>query len=346
MEKLQKTIEYLRNYDGRELTFMEVCGSHTAAIAKNGIKDLLSDKIHLISGPGCPVCVTPSSYIDRLIALSKQENTCVVTFGDLLRVPGSAESLNEAKSDGAKVEMVYSPLDILKLARQKPEITYVFAAVGFETTVPTYALLLEELQEQHIENVKFLTSLKTMPQAIRFLCERNKKIDGFLAPGHVAVITGSDSFLPLAKEYKKPFVVAGFEAEELLLAIHALVQMADQNGGVKNFYPRAVTGRGNVIAQEKIGTYFEPAAAVWRGIGEIEDSGLVLREEYRRYDAGSYDLKADKKTKNGCCCDKILIGEMESEQCPLFGKICTPNNPQGACMVSFEGSCYQKYRNR
>lgn len=346
MEKLQKTIEYLRDYNGKELTFMEVCGSHTAAIVKNGIKGLLSDKIHLISGPGCPVCVTPSSYIDRLIALSKQEHTCVVTFGDLLRVPGSKESLNQAKSDGAKVEMVYSPLDMIKLAEQKPQITYVFAAVGFETTAPTYALLLEELQKREIENVKFLTSLKTMPQAIRFLCEKNKKIDGFLAPGHVAVITGSDLFLPLAEEYQKPFVVAGFEAEELLLAIHALVQMANQNAGVKNFYPRAVTNKGNVTAQEKVRKYFEPTAAVWRGIGEIESSGLVLRNEYRLYDAGSYDLKEDQKTNNGCCCDKILIGEMESEQCPLFGKVCTTDNPQGACMVSFEGSCYQKYKNQ
>lgn len=346
MESINKIINYLKEYDGTPVTFMEVCGSHTAAIAKYGIKGILSPNIHLVSGPGCPVCVTPSSYLDRLIELSKQDNTCIVTFGDLLRVPGSKESLNQAKGEGAKVEMVYSPIDTLKLAKQHPEITYIFAAVGFETTAPVYALLLEQIEQNKIQNIKLLTAVKTMPKAIEWLCEEEAVMDGFLAPGHVCVITGSDIFVPLAEKYQKPFAVAGFEAEELLFAIYGLVQMTEEKAQVKNFYPRAVTKEGNQIAQQKLKHYFETAPATWRGMGVIEGSGLVLREEYQSYDAGSLELNQDIKINSKCCCDQILMGKLEAGKCPLFGKVCTPRNPQGACMVSLEGSCYQNYVNQ
>lgn len=346
MMTIQEIAEYLRNYNGPKLRLMEVCGSHTAAISKYGIREMLSEKISLISGPGCPVCVTPSSYIDRLIELAKERDTCVVTFGDMLRVPGSRQSLSEAKGEGAVVEMVYSPMDSLKLAEENPGKCFVFAAVGFETTAPVYTLLLEEVQKKNLTNVKLLTAIKTMPQAIRSLMRENPEIDGFLAPGHVCTITGSDAFLPLAKDLQIPFAVAGFEDREILLAIYGLVKMAEQRDAtVRNFYPAAVTERGNIIAQEKLQKYFKTYDAVWRGLGIIPDSGLILKEEYQCYDAGSLALTEDTKRNAACCCDKILIGKMAPTECPLFGKVCTPGTPQGACMVSYEGSCHQYYGN-
>ena len=345
--KIEEICTYLKKYDGRPLTFMEVCGSHTAAIAKYGIKDLLSDQIRLISGPGCPVCVTPSAYIDRLIVLAKEPDTCVVTFGDLLRVPGSEQSLNEAKGEGAKTAMVYSPMEMLSLAREHPNVTYVFAAVGFETTAPVYTLLLEEAEREQIGNIRLLTALKTMPKAIEWLLCNGAGLDGFLAPGHVCAITGSSYFEGLAERYQIPFAVSGFEDTELVTAIYGLVRMAEQKKAeVKNFYPSVVEREGNAIALEKMRKYFISCDTVWRGMGKIKASGLCLREEYQKYDAGSLGLTGDKKRNEGCCCGKILMGQMEPKDCPLFGKVCTPGKPQGACMVSYEGSCYQSFLNK
>lgn len=344
MKTIEDIAEYLHNYSGRKLKLMEICGSHTAAISNFGIRGLLSEKISLVSGPGCPVCVTPSSYIDRLIELAKEKNTCVVTFGDMLRVPGSRICLSAARSEGASVEMVYSPMDVLKLAEEHPNINYVFAAVGFETTAPVYALLLDEVRRAGLTNVRLLTALKTMPQAIRRLVRDGGAIDGFLAPGHVAAITGSGAFEPLCREYGIPFAVAGFGDRELLIAIYGLVRMAAPGkAAVRNFYPAVVTEQGNLTAKEKIGEYFTACDAVWRGMGSIPGSGLLLREEYRAYDAGSAALAADVKRNAACCCESILTGKMDPEDCPLFGRGCTPDNPQGACMVSYEGSCYNHY---
>ena len=344
---IEEISSYLSEYEGRPLTLMEVCGSHTAAIAKFGIKEILSPSIRLISGPGCPVCVTPSAYIDRLIELAKTPDTCVVTFGDMLRVPGSAQSLSEAKGEGAKVAMVYSPMDMLSMARENPQITYVFAAVGFETTAPVYTLLLEEAMAEGVENIRLLTALKTMPAAIDWLLSEGAKLDGFLAPGHVCAVTGSDYFKELAARYEIPFSVSGFGDVELLTAIYGLVKMAEQGEqGVKNFYPSVVLPEGNEIAQEKMRQFFIPCDAVWRGMGMIPGSGLCLKEEYQRFDAGSSGLVVDKKRNNACCCGQILMGRMEPKDCPLFGKVCHPGRPQGACMVSYEGSCYQHYTNR
>lgn len=344
--KMEEISRYLREYEGRPLTLMEVCGSHTAAIAKCGIKDILSDKIKLISGPGCPVCVTPSAYIDKLIEIAKEPGCCVASFGDMLRVPGSVESLSEAKSKGASTVMVYSPMDVLGLAAQNPETTYVFAAVGFETTAPVYTLLIEEAQRQNLDNIKLLTSLKTMPNVLEWLLEGEATIDGFLAPGHVCAITGSEYFAPLARRYKVPMAVSGFKDKELLLAIYGLVKMAQEGiAEVRNYYPSVVESCGNTMAIDRISRYFKPYNAVWRGVGEVKDSGLILREEYSRYDAGSIGLAEDIKRNQGCCCGQILMGRMEPKDCPLFGKVCSPDSPQGACMVSYEGSCYQNYLN-
>lgn len=337
---------YIKKYSGRPLTFMEVCGSHTAAIAKYGIKSLLSDRIRLVSGPGCPVCVTPSSYIDRLIELAGKPDTCVATFGDLLRVPGSTQSLSEAKGMGAKTAMVYSPMNLLGMAKEHPDITYVFAAVGFETTAPVYTLLIEEAQKEKIGNIRLLTSLKTMPAVIGWLLEQGTKLDGFLAPGHVCAVTGSSYFDELAFRYQMPFAVSGFKDTELVTAIYGLVRMAEKKEClVKNFYPSVVEQGGNTVALEKMRQYFEPCSAVWRGMGCIENSGLLLNEKYQSFDAGSKGLDEDKKRNDGCRCGEILTGRLEPRECPLFGTVCHPGEPQGACMVSYEGSCYQNFVN-
>lgn len=338
-EKLEEIISFLRNYDGPEMNIMEVCGSHTAAIAKNGIQGMLSPKLHLVSGPGCPVCVTPSAYIDRLIELATTEDACIVTFGDLLRVPGSQKSLSMIKGEGARVEMVYSPMDVIKLAKADPNTNFVFAAVGFETTAPVYALLMEGLIKEKLNNVKLLTALKTMPEAIDFLCKNDAPVQGFLAPGHVCVITGSKLFEPVATSYQIPFGVAGFEGEEILLALYAIVKAYGQ-GRVMNLYPSVVRENGNEKAQKLINTYFTKADACWRGMGIIEGSGRLLKEEYVNFDAGSKNLNEDVKKNKGCRCDQVLMGKLSPEECPLFGKVCTPLNPQGACMVSTEGCCF------
>lgn len=347
VDRIARIKAWLAAYDGPDISIMEVCGSHTAAISKYGISGLLSEKIHLISGPGCPVCVTPTAYIDRLIDLAGAEDTTVVTFGDLLRVPGSVQSLEEAAGNGARVQMVYAPSELLQLAKEHPHRQYVFAAVGFETTAPVYAMLLERLMEEQIENVRLLTALKTMPPVIAWLCEHGTAIDGFLAPGHVAAVTGAQIFAPLAERYRVPFGVAGFGAEELLYAIYGVVRsvVAYREQGilpaVKNYYPSVVSAEGNLRARQAVERYFAPADAVWRGMGAIPDSGRLLRGEYSRFDAGSAALAADHKKNPACRCDRVLMGHCLPTDCPLFGSVCTPLRPQGACMVSEEGSCHQ-----
>ncbi len=348
---LSEMRDFLINYDGPKINIMEVCGSHTAAISKNGIRGMLSEKIHLISGPGCPVCVTPTAYVDKLIDLALAPNTCVVTFGDMLRVPGSKYSLSEVQGMGGRAIMVYSPMDIFALAEKEPETTFVFAALGFETTTPVYALLLEEVIERKIENVKLLTALKTMPGVIEYLCENGASIQGYLAPGHVAAVTGSDLFKPLAEKYQIPFAVSGFEGEEILEALCGIVQarqsMECEGSGfeapVMNFYPAVVSAEGNVRAQELVAKYFKPSDAAWRGMGIVQGTGMELRPEYEKYDAGSKALVEDNKRNKACCCDQILMGKMQPQQCPLFGKVCKPLTPQGACMVSEEGSCHSAF---
>ncbi len=337
--------KYLKDYDGEPVRLMEVCGTHTAEISRCGIVSLLSPKIRLISGPGCPVCVTVTSYIDRLAALSMEPDNIVVSFGDLLRVKGSSKSLNDAKASGGHVQMVYSPMDVLKLAVADPAKMFIFAAVGFETTTPVYALLLEEARNNGIHNIRLLTSLKTMPPVIDWVCGNQSEINGFIAPGHVSVITGSKIFEPIAQKYSIPFAVAGFQAEQILLAIYALVRR-HAKGEVMNLYPSTVTTEGNQTAQQKVDQYFVPCDASWRGMGTIKGSGMQLRPEYAEFDSGSANLIADHGANPKCCCARVLTGGISPRQCPLFGRECTPQSPQGACMVSTEGSCYQYFVNR
>ncbi len=272
--------KFLAEYEGPPLTLMEICGTHTAEISRNGIPGMLSKKIRLISGPGCPVCVTVTDYIDKLVKLSLEPCCCVVSFGDMLRVKGSKKSLSDARAEGGSVRMVYSPLDMLAFAQSDPKTTYIFAAVGFETTIPVYALLLKEAEASGLQNIRLLTSLKTMPPAVNWICRDNPGIDGFLAPGHVSVITGSRAFFPLAQAYHIPFAVAGFTGEQILAAIAALVQNRGK-GVVKNLYRSAVTEDGNQKAQALINRYFVPCDAAWRGLGVIPGSGMALRQEYQ-----------------------------------------------------------------
>ncbi len=342
--EINDVITFLKTYDGAPLNIMEVCGTHTASIAKNGIESILSGKIHLISGPGCPVCVTVSEYIDRLCALSRQENTAVVTFSDMLRVKGSEESLASAKAAGGEVIAVYSPFDILPLAAKEKGKTFIFAAVGFETTTPGYASLAKRITDEGIENIKFLTSLKTMPAAIRQICLMSPEISGFIAPGHVSVITGADAFKPLAEEFSKPFVVSGFSADEILASLYLLVKEQGK-GVVKNLYKSAVKATPNEKAAALTAEFFESGTAAWRGLGEIEGSGVYFKEKYARLDAGSRNLVHDASEKQGCRCGDVLTGKIKSDECALFGKKCTPTTPFGACMVSAEGACYNRYIN-
>ncbi|MBQ9361030.1 MAG: hydrogenase formation protein HypD [Lachnospiraceae bacterium] len=336
---LPEAIEYLRNYNGKEVRLMEVCGTHTASIRQNGIPSVLSDSIHLITGPGCPVCVTVSDYIDRLTALSRDDKNVIISFGDLLRVPGSKSSLTQAKASGADIRYVYSPMDIIGMAKADREHTYIFAAVGFETTAPVYAALISEAEEEGIENIRLLTSLKTMPQAIRRVADG---IDGFLAPGHVAVIAGINEYEELAEELNVPFAVSGFTGKELIAAIYALVRMTE-NGDSRcvNLYPHAVKPEGNKDAKKVVNRFFEKGDAAWRGMGLIPYSGLYLKEEYAKYDAGSRGIINDDEN-SGCRCADVIIGKLAPSSCPLFGIACTPEHPVGACMVSQEGACYNE----
>ncbi len=357
----------LAAFDGPPRRLMEVCGTHTAAISESGIPSLLPPTVQLISGPGCPVCVTVSAYIDRLIGLATAPDTCVVTFGDLLRVKGSAGDLRS--TPGARTEMVYTPFRALELAERDPATRYVFAAVGFETTAPIYALLCRQIIERGISNLQLLTALKTMPAVIRTLCAdssctdagsteatgtdaggtdvgdicKNAPIDGFIAPGHVATVIGSAPFAALAEELHRPFAVAGFTPTSLLAAIWSLLQ--EREGVCRNFYPSAVTEDGNPDAMALVERYFAPCDAAWRGLGVIKDSGLCLRAEFAALDAGSAALIYDH-TPAGCHCGQVITGRFRPCDCPLYGKVCTPDAPVGACMVSAEGACYHHYLNQ
>lgn len=341
--------DYLKSYDGKPVTIMEICGSHTAAIEKHAIKSLLSDKIRLISGPGCPVCVTPTSYIDRLIEFSHEKDTCVITFADMLRVPGSKRrSLSDAAHSNGAVTAVYTPLDAVKIAKENPGKKYVFAAVGFETTAPIYTFMIDEMLSENIKNLRLLTSIKTMPEVVLALLDKRKNkgsegadtIDGFIAPGHVCAVTGADYFSPIAEKCRVPFAVAGFEAKELLIAVSGLVRMIENSEyEVKNFYTSAVENNINERAMQRFEKYYKKSDAVWRGIGTIKGSALILNDEYLCFDAGSSDLTEEDITASGCICGHILTGEKQPEDCPLFNRACTVNDPVGACMVSMEGSC-------
>ncbi len=347
MKTLEQIKEELMNYDGRPIKIMEVCGTHTGSIFKHGIRSLLSPKIQLISGPGCPVCVTNAAYIDKLVEYSLKDGHCVLTFGDMMKVKGSRMSLTEAKALGGRVDILYSPLSAVKLAKDNPGTQYIFAAVGFETTTPIYAIIMEELEKNTIRNLKLLTSLKTIIPALEFICENEKGIDAFLCPGHVSVIIGSNAYENLAKEYHKPFVIAGFEGEHILGAVYEIIsQINHRNFRVKNLYTSVVTEEGNEKAQKLIDQYFEAVDDDWREIGVIPGSALRLKKEYGKYDAGSLLEAYVSVGPKGCRCSDVILGRIQPVDCPLFSKVCSPLNAIGPCMVSVEGACGIWYKNR
>ncbi len=333
------------------LRIMHVCGTHERTIAKYGLRSILPKNIEVISGPGCPVCVTPEEDINVAIALAKSGVT-VVTFGDMMRVPGSAESLLDAKSEGADVRMVYSIDDAIALAEKKPELEVAFFGIGFETTVPSNAAALLRYTS---ENFSLLVSQKKTPPAVELLA-RDTEVDAFIAPGHVATIIGTKPFEPLA-EKGFPVVVSGFEPADILLGIYLLQMQAEEGSPrIENGYPRAVKPEGNQIALKIMDKVFETSDSEWRGIGRIENSGLALRKEFEEKNAAiKYEdlyisaleevrTKTGSKDKKNCICAAILTGKAKPSQCLNFGKYCTPKNPAGPCMVSQEGMCYNWFR--
>lgn len=332
-----------------DIKIMEICGTHTNQIAKLGLKSLLSDRIHLISGPGCPVCVTEEEYIDYAIILLRNYPVTIVTFGDLMRVKGSKESLLDMKSSGFDVIIIHSPLDIINLAKRNITKKYVLLSVGFETTAPIIALTIKKTAEQGLNNIYFLTSLKLMsPVLHHILMDKSNKIDGFICPGHVATIKGSNYFKFISDIYKKPAVITGFEALDIISSIHFLVEnIKCDESNFDNYYKRCVSDDGNIVAKMQIATVFDCSDGMWRGIGRLEKSSLVINKEYEFLDARKVfknDLKVNSFKKTKCQCSDILLGVKSPTECILFGKFCTPVSPQGPCMISIEGTCAIAYK--
>lgn len=329
-------------------TLMEVCGTHTVAIARYGLRSALPEGVRLISGPGCPVCVTPQTQIDHFIALGRLPNVMLATFGDMLRVPGSERSLEQARAEGVEVLICYSPMDAVAAAERAPEREVIFFGIGFETTAPAVALAITEARRRGLRNFTVLAAHKLIPPALAALVASDLKVDGFICPGHVSVIIGSDAYRPTAAR-GKPCVVAGFEPADVLQAIYMLLQqVAEGRSEVEVEYSRVVHPEGNRKAQELIAQTFRIVDAGWRGIGVIPASGMDIAEEYADFDAArrfTVDLPPTKDPV-GCRCGDVLRGAIEPHECPLFGTACTPAHPVGSCMVSSEGACQAHYRYR
>lgn len=341
-------IEELQSFPPRKLRFMEVCGTHTMAIFQHGIRSLLPEGMELISGPGCPVCVTSASHIDLFIELALQKQVRVAIFGDLLRVPGSKGSLSQASAQGANVEVVYSALDSLSLAQQHPDEQIIFLSVGFETTTPTVAATILEAKRQQLDNFSVLSTQKVViPPLQQLLSDKSLAIQGLLCPGHVSTIIGAAAYQGIAKDFKLPCVVAGFEPADVLLALIMLRRQCEQGCfAVENGYQRAVSWQGNERAQAMVDQVFQPADTLWRGLGLLANSGLRIRDGYSHFDADKrFGLPLpESKEPAGCLCGKILCGQQIPTDCPLFGRACTPQNPVGPCMVSSEGTCAAYFR--
>lgn len=328
-------------------TFMEVCGGHTAAIQRFGITSLLPEEVKLISGPGCPVCVTEKDFIDKAIEYSLKKDVILTTFGDLMRVPGSLTSLEKMKSSGADIRIVFSGLDALKTARINPDKKVIFLGIGFETTAPGTAVTIKSAVMEKVSNFFVLSSHKIMPPAMEAILKDGTAVDGFICPGHVAVVTGSSAFDFIPEKYSRGCVVTGFEPTDILLGIYMLIQQVNNNDpSVEIQYKRAVTRNGNPMAKSVMQAVFEKCDASWRGFGSIPLSGLVPGKDYRRFDA-EYQMPVTVNSLPDdelCMCGDILRGWKTPEECPLFSRTCNPLNPVGACMVSNEGSCNTWYK--
>lgn len=348
-----REIQQLLAAHGRPVTFMEVCGTHTMSAFRSGLRSLLPPSLTLLSGPGCPVCVTPTDYIDQAVALARRPNLAIVTFGDLVRVPGSDSSLERERAQGADIRVAYSPLEALTWAAQEPERQVVFLAVGFETTIPGIAVAVQQAVERQLTNVSFLCALKLMPPALHaLLASPDLRLDGLLCPGHVSVIIGPEAYAGLCRQYRLPCVVAGFEPADMVAGLLMLMrQTSGHQAAVEVQYRRSVRPGGQPRARQAWEAVLQPTTAAWRGLGLIPDSGLQLRGAYAAWDANLRFPETRVPPVSdppACHCGKVLQGLETPPQCPLFGAACTPEKPFGPCMVSSEGTCaaYYRYRGR
>ncbi len=350
-QKAKSLLDAIHNTSSscNKIKLMEVCGTHTQAIFRFGIRGLLPSNIEIISGPGCPVCVTPNHFIDTLIALARKKNTIIALFGDMLKVPGSSSSLLKERSAGKDVRIIYSPLDALEIAAANENKSVIFSGIGFETTAPAIAAAVLEAEKRCIRNFYMLSAMKILPPALTaLLSSEDIKIDGFILPGHVSAIIGLKSYQFLTDNYSFPGVIAGFEPVDIIAAILRLVQMiTEKKPGVENLYSRIVKPEGNIKAQQIIYETFKICDSEWRGIGMIKMSGLDLKDNLQhRNPLTQIDVEIEPtETNPQCLCGEILRGIKKPVDCKLFRKVCTPENPVGSCMVSYEGTCsaYFKY---
>lgn len=337
----KKVAAYIKNLaPPHDVKFCHICGTHEWTIIHYGLRTLLPPNVKVIAGPGCPVCIIPAAEIDEAISLALRGLT-VLTFGDVIRVPGSETSLHEARASGGNVRVVYSVNDAVRIAKKDPDKDFVFLAIGFETTAPTTAV---EVLSKPPKNLSFLVSHRLIPPAMELLLGvGDLHIDGFIAPGHVSTIIGMKPYQMFPEAYRMPTVVAGFEPLDVLFAVSMLLgQMRDKDARLENEYKRSVTWEGNIKAQQVIKRVFSVVSGRWRGLGRIPSSALALKEEFTAYDAREkYDVTIEhsRDLLPGCLCHLVMIGKINPSQCPLFMKACTPSNPKGACMVSMEGTC-------
>lgn len=341
-------IETIHRLAPEHATLMEVCGTHTVAIARNGIRDLMPEGLRLASGPGCPVCVTCNRDIDTVIALARIPNVTITTFGDMTRVPGSTSSLLAEQAAGSSVEIVYSPLDALAFAKAHPEREVVFVGVGFETTTPLVAMAIKRAKAMGLSNFTVFAAHKNMPGALELLVgDPTLELDALILPGHVSTIIGAEPYRFLAEKYGIPGVITGFEPVDVLQGIAMLVrQLHEGRAEIEIAYARGVMPEGNPVALAAIDEVFETCTATWRGLGDIPGSGYRIRDEFADFDAVRRfepDVEPTRDPK-GCRCGDVLRARIAPNECPLFRTVCTPENPVGPCMVSSEGSCAAYYR--
>ncbi len=346
-EIAQGLIRRIFEVSARPVYLMEVCGTHTVSFFRYGIRDMLPKHIRLLSGPGCPVCVTPNQDIDLAIALSRRKDVLLATFGDMMRVPGSTSSLQKEKAEGRSIRIVYSPLEALRLAKEHPAKKIVFLAVGFETTSPAIAMTLLQAHREGIKNLFFLNTQKRVPPALRALLESKKvQIHGFILPGHVCTILGRKPFEFISGEFKRPAVIAGFEPLDLLQAVWMLVnQIEKEQASVEIQYTRVVRDQGNPVAVSKMNEAFQPDEALWRGLGWIPGSGCRLKDPFSSMDARRIEVEVEpSKEHPGCLCGEVLQAVKAPPECPLFKTVCHPDHPVGPCMVSVEGACFTYFK--